>query len=175
MRKRITLPLCVLAYNYKLPSNIATLIRSAEVFGAKEFIIVNLKKEISPKITAGAIYHLSIRQFQDLREAISYVKAKGYKIISVELNPRAKFTFEIERYPEPSCFVLGNEAIGIPKEILDISDMIVQIPQLGATNSLNTAIAGSIILYDFVIKNYISKLGKDFKDIYKHQTQYYKD
>ncbi len=160
-RERKVLPLAVMALHYKLDLNINTLIRSAEIFGAREFIIVSNKSreeiKITPKRTGGAMYYLPILFFQNMEEAFNYVREKGYKIIAVEQWEKAKKTYEIETYPEPACFVLGRENTGIPEKVLEKADLVVEIPQLGITNSLNTAMAGTIILYDFVMKNYFRR------------------
>ena len=48
------------------------------------------------------------------------------------------------------AIVIGNEANGVSKEILDMSDRKVKIPMLGKTESLNAAVATGVILYEYV-------------------------
>ena len=88
--------------------------------------------------------------------------------IFVEIHSEAKKLPELNwneqflNLPEDKifCLVLGNESVGIPKNILDTRHMfqgsfIVMIPQLGCINSLNVSNAFSIISYE--ISNYLKK------------------
>ena len=56
------------------------------------------------------------------------------------------------RYPERPCFLLGAELGGIPEELIDEALLVVQIPQWGLVPSLNLAVAGSIVIYDYLAK-----------------------
>ena len=51
-------------------------------------------------------------------------------------------------YKKDIAFIIGNEAAGISKEILDITDKKIKIPMLGEVESLNAAVAGSILMYE---------------------------
>lgn len=48
------------------------------------------------------------------------------------------------------AIVIGNEANGVSKEILEVSDMKVKIPMLGKTESLNASIATGVMVYEYV-------------------------
>ncbi|MDB4306329.1 hypothetical protein N9980_02065, partial [bacterium] len=55
---------------------------------------------------------------------------------------------------ERPCFLLGAEIGGVPADLLDEAKLVVQIPQWGLVPSLNLAVAGSIVLYDFLGKRH---------------------
>jgi tRNA G18 (ribose-2'-O)-methylase SpoU len=62
---------------------------------------------------------------------------------------------EVE-YPFPVCLVLGNEALGVSREVLEAADRIVDIPVMGYKNSLNVAIAFGIVVYE-IVRQYESR------------------
>jgi tRNA G18 (ribose-2'-O)-methylase SpoU len=75
----------------------------------------------------------------------------GWNLVAVELDHRALPVFEAD-YPERPCFVLGAELGGVPEPLLEDAELVVQIPQWGLVPSLNLAVAGSIVLYDYLAK-----------------------
>jgi tRNA G18 (ribose-2'-O)-methylase SpoU len=50
------------------------------------------------------------------------------------------------------CLVFGNEIEGVSKEILDMADVCIEIPQLGIKHSLNVSVAGGIVIWDVLSK-----------------------
>ena len=71
--------------------------------------------------------------------------------MAVELTDDAVGLFDAE-YPERPCFLLGAEIGGVPQSLLEEACLVVQIPQWGLVPSLNLAVAGSIVLYDYLGK-----------------------
>ena len=52
------------------------------------------------------------------------------------------------QYPCPLGLVLGNEALGVEREVLEHCDELVQIPMYGLKNSLNVAAAGAVVVFE---------------------------
>ena len=53
-------------------------------------------------------------------------------------------------YTVPVAIIIGNEANGISKEVMETADKKVKIPMLGKTESLNAAVATGVMLYEYV-------------------------
>jgi len=53
-------------------------------------------------------------------------------------------------WTEPFVLVMGNEASGVSKEILELSDRVVKIPMYGMVQSLNVSVACGVVLYEVV-------------------------
>jgi tRNA G18 (ribose-2'-O)-methylase SpoU len=53
---------------------------------------------------------------------------------------------------EKYCFILGNEVRGVPQELVDDCDGVIEIPQEGTKHSLNIAVATGVVLWDFYQK-----------------------
>lgn len=72
---------------------------------------------------------------------------KRLKIIAVEQDARSK-PFNTVEYQFPIAIVVGNETTGVSKEILDMADMIVELPMWGVNKSLNVMVSLGIVLYE---------------------------
>jgi tRNA G18 (ribose-2'-O)-methylase SpoU len=79
-------------------------------------------------------------------EALRALQAQGYSIVVVE-QTEASTDFRAATYPAKVAIVFGNEVGGVPKEICDAADMVVELPMHGEKESLNVSVAGGIILY----------------------------
>lgn len=83
-------------------------------------------------------------------DPISWLKeARGQDriIVAVELAHGAVKLHTFEGSLEPVVIVLGNENQGVPQEALDLAHVVVEIPMQGVGNSLNVAVAGSLVAY----------------------------
>lgn len=85
--------------------------------------------------------------------AISKLKTQNskLKIIAVEQDRRSK-PFNQINYEFPVAIVVGNETTGISKDVLDASDMIVELPMWGVNKSLNVMVSLGIVLYEIMKK-----------------------
>lgn len=141
------------------PGNMGTIIRTSE--SAKVDAVVVTKGSVDPyndktlRATMGAIFHLPIIQCKD-DEWIKYLKGKNVKLIAADLNTDK--TYVDINYNGNIAIVIGNEANGIDEKILCNVDERVVIPILGRIESLNVAIAASILIYKVVEEKYLRKI-----------------
>jgi RNA methyltransferase, TrmH family len=142
-------PLILIAAGLQDPGNLGTLIRSAEAFGATGLVI--LPGTASPwnqkalRASAGSIFRLPVVTARE-DEIFSTLEARGIAILAaVASNGEPLTQHDLIR---PTTFILGNEGAGIPPEILRCATARVTIPTPGPVESLNAAIAGSILLYE---------------------------
>src|SRR6185437_15834119 len=73
--------------------------------------------------------------------------ARGTHIVGVELADEAVRLGDLPAARGRTVMVLGHEATGIPAEALELVDTAVEIPMVGTGDSLNVAVAGSLVLY----------------------------
>ena len=64
------------------------------------------------------------------------------------LNLKGKHNYEEENYTGPSGFLIGNEANGLTEETAALADAWVRIPMAGKVESLNAAVAASVLLFE---------------------------
>jgi 23S rRNA (guanosine2251-2'-O)-methyltransferase len=83
--------------------------------------------------------------------AITKLKTQNSKlsIVAVEQDKRSK-PFNTVNYEFPIAIIVGNETTGISREVLDVADMIVEMPMWGINKSLNVMVSAGIILYEIM-------------------------
>lgn len=74
------------------------------------------------------------------------------QIVAVEQDPKSKPFYKAE-YTFPLAIVVGNETTGVSKEVLDMADLIVELPMWGVNKSLNVMVSCGIILYKIMEKS----------------------
>lgn len=131
------------------PGNIGTLIRTALAFSIDQVILsnncVDLYNDKLLRSMQGANFHISCI-YDDLKTVISTLKKKNVKIIGSALE-NGQDIKQI-KISEKMAFIVGNEGNGMNKDILQECDYVGYIP-INTIESLNVAIAGSIMMYYF--------------------------
>ena len=145
-------PMAIAAWNITKEHNVGSLVRTAHAAAAEELVLVG-EREWNVEAARTSELYTSVTQLSDAAAFRRYREEKGWDLVAVELDARAVNLFDAE-YPERPCFLLGAELGGIPADLLDEAKLVVQIPQWGLVPSLNLAVAGSIVLYDFLGKRH---------------------
>jgi len=138
--------------------NIGSVFRLADAVGAKK-IYLCAGSETPPnhkikKASVGTWQWVEWSYFGKTVDAISEIRNQisEIRIIGVELDERA-IDYTKADYTLPIALVVGHESDGISKEVLDMCDEIVQLPQLGINKSLNVMVSLGIVLYEALEKN----------------------
>lgn len=143
-------PFAIAAYNVSKEHNFGSLVRTAHAAAASELLLVGDRDwNIEAARTADAF--TEIRILADAAALLAHIAQRGYRLVAIELADGSVNIFEA-RYPDHPCFLLGAEIGGIPNGLLDAAEQIVQIPQWGLVPCLNLAVAGSIVIYDYLSK-----------------------
>ena len=93
----------------------------------------------------GAIYRVKIIRVENLKETLQKIKEKDFQIMVTTLDSKESI---YDASFDKKVLVMGNEANGVSKEVIDISDNKVIIPMLGKTESLNVSVATAVVLYE---------------------------
>lgn len=140
------------------PGNLGTIIRSADASGAKGVILnngtVDLYNEKTLRSTMGSIFKLPVILDKNLA-ILKELKANGFKVIGSSLNTNDNF-FDIN-LKNKIIIVVGNEGRGMSSEIEELCDNLVKIPMPGNAESLNVAIAASVMMFEVVRQNITDK------------------
>ncbi len=133
------------------PGNLGTILRTVDSVGIKQILVsAGTADCYNPKVvrsTMGAIFRVNVVQCENLQNTLKEIQKNGYKILCTSLE--AKNTIYKTDYKK-KVIVVGNEANGVSKDILNIADEKVIIPMLGKTESLNVSVATGVILYEYV-------------------------
>lgn len=132
------------------PGNLGTIMRTAEGAGVTGVILSKECVDIyNPKVirsTMGSIYRVPCTYTDDLEGAIARMKARGVNCYAAHLE--GSCSYECEDYSKGTAFLLGNEGNGLRREIADLADRRILIPMCGKVESLNVAIAASILMFE---------------------------
>lgn len=135
------------------PGNMGTIIRSADAFGATGIVISEGSVDIyNPKVvraSMGSIFHIPLCYVEDISEAFMAFKRENITVLATSLKSN-KYIHEVE-LGKDTALVIGNEARGISESSIANADELVKIYMPGEAESLNAAIAASVIMYEMGI------------------------
>ena len=140
-------PLVVIAAGLQDPGNLGTLVRSAEAFGATGMILlpgtVSLWNAKTLRASSGSAFRLPVVALA-ADDAFTALRVQGVRILAAV----ARDGDSEADLRGPSALLVGNEGSGLPDAWIAQADARVTIPFSGTVESLNAAIAGSVLLYD---------------------------
>jgi 23S rRNA (guanosine2251-2'-O)-methyltransferase len=101
------------------------------------------------KTSMGTMDYVPWRRYEKTTEAILELKKQNIPIWAAETTPLAK-PYNDCNYPEELGIVLGNEALGVSSDVMELCDAFIEIPMYGFKNSINVAAACAVIGCRFV-------------------------
>lgn len=133
--------------NTKTEQNIGTLWRSASIMGASFIFTIGKRYKKQASDTMASWKHIPLYNYETFED---FYKAMPYdcRLIGIELD-KESIPVEEFRHPERSVYLLGAEDTGLTKEAISKCNQLVQLP---GNYCMNVAVAGSIIMYDRIIK-----------------------
>jgi TrmH family RNA methyltransferase len=134
------------------PGNVGTLVRAAEASGAVGVLVGPGTADVfSPKVvraSAGSIFGVAIAVVDHLPDALASLASDGRRRYGTVAAGGTTYTDAALGAGGPVALVLGNEAHGLPEDVGDAIDELVTIPMAGAAESLNVAMAGTVLLFE---------------------------
>jgi TrmH family RNA methyltransferase len=131
------------------PGNLGTMLRSAEAFGAGGVILAeNTVSMFNPKVvrgSAGSIFRLPIIR-ATVADVLSLLRTQGVTLCATSSHKGA-VAWEVD-WKKPVAVFIGSEGAGLPREVLAEMDEVLAIPHSPKVESLNAAVAASIVLYE---------------------------
>lgn len=132
------------------PGNLGTILRAGEGAGITGVILNSGTADIyNPKVirsTMGSIYRVPFVYVEDLKKTLSLIRQKQIRLFAAHLNGRNNY--DEEDYTDHIGFLIGNEAGGLTDETASYADALVKIPMAGQVESLNAAVASSILVFE---------------------------
>lgn len=130
--------------------NMGAIARTAECAGV-DAMVIPLKGSAminaeAIKTSAGALYKIPVCRTASIKEALSFMKNSGLKVIAAtEKGTRSYTSADLTI---PLVLILGSEGTGISQDLLDICDEQIMIPLAGEINSLNVSVASGVLLFE---------------------------
>ena len=133
------------------PGNAGTVIRCADAAGADAVILagdaVDLYNPKTIRASVGSAFNIPIVIERDVFAAISHAKAAGLRVLAADGGGDADLFAAETILAEPTAWLFGNEAWGLPEELREAADQVVSIPIFGRAESLNLSTAAAVCLY----------------------------
>ena len=151
------LPVTVVLDNIRSAFNVGSIIRTADCALVQAVyccgITAHPPHKKLDKTTLGALPYVPVFHAPETLTLVKELKSQGQPIVALELTNQSRLIWKT-KFSLPVTLVLGNEALGISKEVLSVTDRIVEIPMLGYKNSINVAVAFGIAVYEIQRQNW---------------------
>jgi RNA methyltransferase, TrmH family len=145
--------LAALLANVRDPGNAGTVLRTADAAGARAVVFADAS--VDPyngkcvRASAGSLFHLPVVAGVRLQDAVAAMRQAGLRVIAAD--GRAGRSLDDPgiraRLDEPTAWMFGNEAWGLPADLVALADEAVAVPIYGKAESLNLAAAAAVCLY----------------------------
>jgi len=131
------------------PGNAGSVIRVADAAGASGVITTTESVDLyNPKVvraSAGSHFHIPLVEEVEISTLIQTAHSRGFQVFAAD-GSGDSFTSGVD-LSQPTLWIFGNEAWGVPDEVLSQVDRVVSIPIYGQAESLNLATATAVCLY----------------------------
>lgn len=147
---QLTNPHFIVLDNLQDPGNLGTIVRTAEgagvdaIFMSKDCVDIYNPKTI--RSTMGSIYRMPHIYIEDTLLLLEEFRKKGVKSYAAHLQ--GEHSYEDEDYNSGTAILIGNEGNGLREEVAQKADIWVRIPMCGQVESLNAAIAASVLMFE---------------------------
>tara|TARA_B100001769_G_scaffold67106_1_gene49945 strand:- start:491 stop:1021 length:531 start_codon:yes stop_codon:yes gene_type:complete len=147
----------VILENIRSIHNVGSIFRTSDSFLIEKIIISGYtatpENSRMEKTALGSSDSVDWEYSNDIIETIKKLQKKDVKVISIE---QADESLKLENFIPVKgakyAFIFGNEVDGVSDETINISDEVIEIPQVGTKHSLNVSVAAGIVLWDFFYK-----------------------
>jgi len=152
-------PIIVVLDNIRSLNNVGSVFRTSDAFLIEKIYLCGItatppNKEIH-KTALGATESVDWEYVEDTLELVNKLKLENIKVLAIEQaeNSTKLNTF----YPKENqkyAVIMGNEVKGVQQDVVNASDLCIEIPQLGTKHSLNISVTTGVVLWDLFQKIY---------------------
>ncbi|MDT4996222.1 MAG: methyltransferase, TrmH family [Pseudonocardiales bacterium] len=131
------------------PGNAGTILRTADAAGAGAVVFAG--NSVDPyngkvvRASAGSLFHVSVVASHPALDLVAAARAAGYAVLATSSS--AAVDLDTLELTEPTMWLFGNEAAGLPPAVIRSVDQSVRVPIYGRAESLNLAAAAAVCLY----------------------------
>ena len=150
-------PIIVVLDNIRSLHNIGAVFRTSDAFLIEKIYLCGIcaippNKEIH-KTALGATASVAWEYMEDTLTLIKRLKEEKVKILAIEQAENStKLNTFFPKKDEKYAIVMGNEVKGVQQEVVNASDICLEIPQLGTKHSLNISVSCGVVLWDLFQK-----------------------
>ncbi|WP_435414135.1 TrmH family RNA methyltransferase [Polaribacter aestuariivivens] len=150
-------PLIVVLDNIRSLNNIGSVFRTSDAFLIEKIYLCGIcatppNKEIH-KTALGATESVDWEYKENTLELVKTLQNENVKVLSIE---QAENSTKLDAFHpkkgEKYAIVMGNEVKGVKQEVVNASDLCIEIPQLGTKHSLNISVTTGVVIWDLFCK-----------------------
>lgn len=151
------MPIIIILDNIRSLNNIGSVFRTADAFLIEAVYLCGITakpphREIQ-KTALGATESVNWKYFNSTIEAIHELKKVGYQIAAIEQTKNSVLLTDCcMKKNEKIALIFGNEVSGVEQEAINLSDLVIEIPQHGTKHSLNISVCVGVVVWDLVNK-----------------------
>lgn len=154
-------PFLVVAEAIEKPGNLGTILRSSDAVGADGVLICDRCTDIfNPNVvraSVGTLFTIPVVEAEGLK-TLAWLKKQKIQILAA--TPHATVEYTSVDMRGPLAIAVGTEQLGLSKLWMEEADLQVRIPMLGVADSLNVAMATTLLLYEALRQRNQSKGGR---------------
>jgi len=150
-------PLIVVLDNIRSLNNIGSVFRTSDAFLIEKIYLCGITakpphKDIH-KTALGSTETVAWEYAENTSELLNKLKLKNVQIIAIEQAENATMLQNFKPEPDTTyAIVFGNEVKGVQQNVVDASDIVLEIPQYGTKHSLNISVSAGVVLWDLFNK-----------------------
>ncbi len=150
-------PIIIILDNIRSLNNIGSVFRTADAFLIEKIYLCGITavpphKDIQ-KTALGATESVVWEYAEDSLEVVKKLQAEEVNVLAIEQAENAVFLNDFEIQPNTRyAIVFGNEVKGVQQSIVNASDTVIEIPQVGTKHSLNIAVSTGVVVWDLFSK-----------------------
>ncbi|PTM07452.1 MAG: RNA methyltransferase [Bacteroidetes bacterium] len=150
-------PLIVILDNIRSLNNIGSVFRTSDAFLIEKIYLCGITakpphKDIH-KTALGSTETVAWKYVEDTLDLVKSLQAKGVKICSIEQAEQATMLNDFKPESDTTyAIVFGNEVKGVQQDVVNASDVVIEIPQYGTKHSLNISVSCGVVVWDMFCK-----------------------
>ena len=133
------------------PGNFGAVLRSAEAFGVDAVYVgrngADLYNPKTVRACMGSLFRTDIRRSENMAKEVALLQKEGFRIFATALDKRSLDIRKVD-FSGKIGFVIGNEGHGVSAEVIEACDGTVIIPMREGPESLNAAVASSVVMWE---------------------------
>lgn len=148
---------CLVLDNIRSMNNIGSAFRTGDAFRVETIFLTGISatpphRDIH-KTALGATDSVAWRYEKDTLELVKELKRNDYQIVALEQADESTALPDFDPAPHVKyAFIFGNEVFGVQEEVVNESDICLEIPQFGTKHSLNISVSVGVVLWDYFMK-----------------------
>ncbi|MCB0399648.1 MAG: RNA methyltransferase [Winogradskyella sp.] len=154
-------PIIIILDNIRSLNNIGSVFRTSDAFLIEKIYLCGITAQPPHndirKTALGSTETVDWEYAENTLDVVEKLKDENVKICSIEQAENATMLNEFNPKPNTKyAFVFGNEVKGVGQDVINASDMVIEIPQYGTKHSLNISVSAGVVIWD--VFNKLKKL-----------------